>query len=480
MPRVSGVELQRPVFESLPQWHDTFGPEVAELCEIAGYPPDVEQAWLLDHVFGFDKAGRPTAFEVAVIAPRQNLKTAFLKMVSLGKLFVLGRTLVVWSAHEFATAAEAFRDLAALIEGCPDLDREVRHVHRGSGAESIELTGDRRLRFRARTKAGGRGLTGDDMVLDEAFALREDHMGALLPTLTAVQAPQIFYGSSAGQADSQVLRDLRDRGRAGGDPRLLYVEWSDPEPNGCGVEDCDHAVGSAGCALDDEARWLRVNTAVARGRIELDTLRAFRRSMPAREFAREFLGWWDEVAGTVSDLPVGVWLDSQTEDSPAGELSLALDVAPGHTWASVVVCGGGVLELVDRRRGSAWAPARLAELCRRHGIADVVIDPAGPVGSLIPDLDAAGVTLRMLTGRQSVQACGALVEAVNTKRIRHRPADAFVAAVAGAARRAVGDGYKWSRVGSEVDITPLVASTWAAWDWLDGQSLAYDVAASVF
>lgn len=472
-------ELQRPVFESLPGYHDTFGPEVVEVCQLAGYEPDPEQAWLLDHVFGFDRAGRPTAFEVGIIAPRQNLKTALLKMVALGKLFVLGRTLVVWSAHEFATAAEAFRDLAALIEGAPDLDREVRHVHRGSGAESIELTGDRRLRFRARTKAGGRGLTGDDMVLDEAFALRDDHMGALLPTLTAVQSPQIFYGSSAGQADSQVLRDLRDRGRAGADPRLLYVEWSDPDPGGCEHEECDHAVGSVGCALDDESRWLRVNTAVKRGRIELDTLRAFRRSMPAREFAREFLGWWDDVAEAVSDLPVPVWLESQTEAAPGGELVAALDVSPGHKWASIVVCGDGVLELVDRRRGSSWAPGRLVELCARHGIAEVVVDPAGPVGSLIPDLEAAGVSQRLLSSRQAVQACGALVEAVGSSRIRHRPADAFVAAVAGAARRPVGDGYKWSRVGSEVDISPLVAATWAAWAWLESRTVAYDIGASV-
>ncbi|MBK6347256.1 MAG: hypothetical protein IPF68_15240 [Bacteroidales bacterium] len=127
------------------------------------------------------------------------------------------------------------------------------------------------------------------------------------------------------------------------------------------------------------------------------------------------------------------------------------------------------MELVDRRRGSGWIPGRVAELCERHGIERVTLDPAGPAGALIPDLEAAAVRLDLLDGRSSVQACSALVESVRSGRVQVRAADAFTEAVAGAVPRKVGDGWKWSRVGSDVDISPLVAATWAAWAFVSGR-----------
>ena len=87
-------------------------------------------------------------------------------------MFLLDRRLIVWSAHEFSTAQEAFRDMLELVEGTPELDRKVKAVHRANGDEAIELLNGCRLKFKARTKAGGRGLTGDVVILDEAFALR--------------------------------------------------------------------------------------------------------------------------------------------------------------------------------------------------------------------------------------------------------------------------------------------------------------------
>ena len=49
-----------------------------------------------------------------------------------------------------------------------------------------------------------------------------------------------------------------------------------------------------------------------------------------------------------------------------------------------------------------------------------------------------------------------------------------MAAVGGASRRTVGDGWKWSRKDSTVDVSPLVAATYAHWMWL-GRAVAYDI-----
>ena len=51
---------------------------------------------------------------------------------------------------------------------------------------------------------------------------------------------------------------------------------------------------------------------------------------------------------------------------------------------------------------------------------------------------------------------------------------ALMAAVGGASRRTVGDGWKWSRKDSTVDVSPLVAATYAHWMWL-GRAVAYDI-----
>jgi len=229
-----------------------------------------------------------------VIACRQNLKTALFKMCALGWLFVTDQRLIVWSAHEFSTAQEAHRDLAELIEGSAPLRRRLKAVHHGAADKSIETTSGQRVVFKARTATGGRGLSGDKIVLDEAFALQPAHIGALFPTLSARPDPQLVYGSSAGQVQSGYLRGIRDRGRAGDDPRLCYLEWCDDLGGECEHPVCDHAVTRPGCRLDDERRWIRANPALGR-RISFDFVRAERRAMPPAEFARELLGWWDEA-----------------------------------------------------------------------------------------------------------------------------------------------------------------------------------------
>lgn len=451
-------------FATGPTVKATDGGVVGDLCRLVGFDPDPEQQLVLDALFAYRDDGSCAAFETAVIAPRQNLKTGLAKQAVLGWLFVTGERLVVWSAHEFRTAQEAFRDFTELIESSPDLEREVKAIYRGNGDEAIETVDGARLIFKARTKGGGRGLTGDKVVLDEAFALRPVHMGSLLPTLAARRDPQVLYASSAGMVDSEVLRSIRDRGRSGTDPRLAYFEWADLDTEGCATEGCDHHLGATGCALDDPARWAKANPALGR-RIDLDTLTAFRQAMPPEEFAREFLGWWDEPVAADDANTAAEWVGATTQDAPTGVLALAADVAPAHTFASVVVCGDGVLEVVERRRGASWLPERLAELVTKHDIAQVVIDPAGPIGSLIPELERAEIPLLMLGGRDAVNACTGVEVAIRDGEVRHRGEPELLNAVGGARRRKVGDGWKWTRVDSTIDISPLVAATYAWWGW---------------
>ena len=67
-----------PAFHTGPRFVWTLGDEVADLNTVAGFPPDPEQRPILDDIFGVDEAGR-SVFEVAVIAPRQNIQSKWVK-----------------------------------------------------------------------------------------------------------------------------------------------------------------------------------------------------------------------------------------------------------------------------------------------------------------------------------------------------------------------------------------------------------------
>lgn len=469
-----------PTWSSVPKWKYTLGPEVAEVNDAAGFTPDANQAAILDAAFGFDRHGLPVADEVAIIAPRQNIKTGVEKMIAIGWLHVLERKHSIWSAHEASTATEAFIDLKALHdEDGPGafLGRRVKRIYEGDGRQHILLKDGRRLVFRSRTRSGGRGLTGDDTMLDEAFALRAMHMGALLPTMLTRPEAQVVYGSSAGMHDSDILFSLRERGRSGS-PRLAYFEWGDEHPGeGCVVEDCDHALVREGCALDDRERWWATNPTLG-DRITEESIAKLRRSLPPEEFARECLGWWDEPSTGDPDLTVEAWSALAGEAAPVGSLILGIDAAPGHASASIVVTDGVDCELPERRPGVAWLAGRLVELRDGHSPSAIAFDPAGPIGSLVPDLEQAGLVLTPVEGKDSVRACGALVRLVNEAAIRHRGEPEFAAAVAGLRLRAVGDGKKFSRRDSTVDISPIVALAVAL--WVARRDADYDVLDSVY
>lgn len=472
--RRSSDALVEPAHFTFPEYTKTLGDEVVDLADMIGFPADPEQALVLDAMFGVDRFGERTAFEVAVIGARQNIKTGLFKIASLGEVFIVEVPLLVWSAHEFNTSQEAFRDLTELIESSPDLDREVKQIQRGNGDEAIELLNGSRIKFKARTKSGGRGLSGRRVVLDEAFALQPSHMGALLPVLSAQQEPQVWYGSSAGLADSEVLRGIRDRGRKGS-PSMVYVEWCAPK-GGCVTANCIHAVGTEGCALDDEANWQLANPQMGR-RIRVETIRNERLALPPEEFARERLGWWDEP-GALEHIfgSAEKWarcaIPPQDEPPTAG-IALGVAVSIDRAWSSISAAvplpGRDLVGLLDRRRGTDWLVGETKRLQDKLRC-PVGIDSRGPAADLIEPMRTAGVNLRTLTTADVLDASATFYDKVQTMGIAHMTHPDLEDAVRGAQRRPVSDRWAVGRRGSANDVSPLEGAIIA--DYLIG--FAYD------
>lgn len=428
-------------------------------------PIDPEQRLVLDAMGAEHADGTPAAFEFGLIACRQNLKTYCLRAGALADLFHFRKPLSLWTVHRGFALAEAFREFKTTIDSYDHLRRRVRKIVEENGEEAIETTSGARLLFKLRTPGSGRSLAGDTVTLDEGYALTPEMIGDLYPTLATRPAAQVRIGSSAGHASSLVLRGIRDRGRAGGDPALGYVEWADVERPSCATVGCEHEFGTPGCCLDDPERWRRANPAMDR-RIPRERIATFRRSMPAAEFAREEMGWWDDPVEDLDEPPITAESWSRLADSKsviASGIACAVDVSPDRSMSAVAFSGMRAdrlrhVELAAHGRGTSWAVDWLTARHRRWEM-PVRLNPSGPAGALIADLERAGVPPELVPDREYRQACGALLDAVEAGTFRHRGQPELDEAVAAGRKRSVGEAFAWNRKDITADITPLVAAT---------------------
>ncbi len=461
-----GVVLgsQHPRVCLVPEYVSSAGDEAVELAALAGLVLDPWEAFVLKESLGERKDGKWAAFEVGLVVPRQNGKGSILEARELAGLFLLGERLLVHSAHQFDTSLEHFRRLLSLVEETPEFSRRVRRVSRSHGEEGIELFGGQRIRFRTRTKGGGRGFTGDFLALDEAMILSEMSHGALLPTLSARPNPQVWYcGSAVDQQvhdDGWVLSRVRDRGLAG-DAGLAYFEWS------VGADSPD--VLEAAEARSDGA-WGTANPGlgirISREHIDLE-----QRSMDPRTFAVERLGVGDWPVAGVSGAVISLDAWRQLADDGSvivGDVCVAFDVTPERS--SSAICAAGLradglwhVEVIDRRRGTFWVVDRLVEVIERHQPSRVLCDGMSPAGSLIHELEQRDVEVTAVTAKEHGYACGMLYDAVAAGQVRHLPQPELDAAIQVATKRPLGDAWAWSRKNSSGDISPLVGCTLAFW-----------------
>lgn len=464
-PTVELLGAQSPNDLWVPPAVSSAGAEAVELARMAGLRLDPWQELVLEHSLGEDPAGRWAAPEVGLLVPRQNGKGSVLEARELAGLFLLGERLITHSAHQFDTSLEAFRRLLELIEANPDFSRRAKRPKWSHGEEGLELIGGQRIRFRTRTKGGGRGFSGDLLILDEAMILPESTLGALLPTISARPNPQVWYvGSAVDQLvheHGQVFARVRARGRAGGDPRLAYFGWEGAD---CSIEEAEHVA-------DDPETWAQANPGLGI-RISLEHIAGERRALGPRQFAAERLGigdWPDPDPGTDGHFDVQAWrARTDPQSKIVGPVAFAYDISPDRSSSAIAAAGRRAdgrlhLEVIDHRRGTGWVTDRLRSLVDAHETAGIACDASGPAGSLLTKLETLSVDVQAVNAREHAQACGNLHDAVTDDTVRHLGTPELESAVQGAGRRSLGDAWAWSRTSSTVDITPLVAVTLAAW-----------------
>lgn len=454
---VSLLGSQTPRLCSLPAGVVSHAPGEAAIRQAAaaGLVLDEWQQLVLREALGVRADGKWAAFSTCLIVPRQNGKGSILEALALAALFQFDVEYTVWTAHQMKTAKQGFQRLWSLIRQTPDLMRQVERARFGNDDRGIDLKDGRQIRFLARGAGSGVGFTADLVILDEAYKLDSDVMSDLLPTMSAVPNPQIWYTSSACHASSEQLHAVRSRGLAGNDPRLAFFEWSvDPE----------------NVDPRSEEAWALANPAYPH-RIDREAIESewneFNADVDVSKFARERLGIPDDLIGESSVVSLESWDALEDPGSESrGRTCLALDVSPDRKWASVCEAGrreDGLVhvETVDRRPGTGWVVDALPGLLAVAGCEAVRVEKGGPAGSLIGLLTEAGVEVIEVSVSDHARATGQFIDAVNAGTLRHLGQQSLRSAIAGAQLRASGDAELWGRRTSSADVTPLVAASLA-------------------
>ena len=466
------------------------------------------QKWLLIHALELREDGTLRFRYVLVLVARQNGKSTISYVLALWWIFVCGVRLVLGTAQDLDTAEEVWETAVELAEENEELADLVRKVVRVNGKKSLILTGGERYRVKAASRRGGRGLSGDRILLDE---LREhqtwDAWAAITKTTRARAGAQIWGFSNAGDASSVVLRHLRTLAhRALGDPDGIC---GDDDPTGptqydvdtlddedladVGVEemtadaaDIFLAEWSANPTKDkwDRQGWAQANPALGI-LISERTMASECATDPEWTFRIEALcqwadgtahgpfppGSWEQGTNPVLELPDGSQRVAEA-DRIVGRVVACIDQSHdrSQTWIDFAghrADGVAQVEVVAGRHGNDWVAGWLMDDKRRERIRAVTGQTKGaPVSSLMQRLkEDPAFTIDVVdwTGGDLLSAHGDAFDAVRDAKVRHNPQPVLDAAAASASTKALGDGAVIDRKRSPTDAAPLVAFEGALW-----------------
>lgn len=448
-----------------------------------GIEPLPWQRWLLIHALELKPGGDFRFRTVLILVARQNGKTAYLEIKNLWKMFVRQVPLIISTAQDLDVAEESWDKAVEIVESIPELDAEKKHVDKTNGKKTLRLTNGSRWKPKAAGRRPGRGLSGDDVNLDE---LRE-HLNwqawaAVTKTTMARSNAQIWGFSNAGDDKSIVLNDLQAQGRAAvahpdrADPSLGYFEWSAPDDVKCTCRTRPHLDS---CRLQDRTAWAQANPSYGYT-ITDQALSSALSTDPEAVFRTECLC---QRVQSMAEWGIFTKTDWTLAQDPAsaftGRPAFAIEVS--QDLATVTIGAAGIREDGKRHlevvaRFPADTGRVVGWLKKRREMWDptaVVIDPAGPANYLIGEIEKHYGEVTKPIGRDVSAACGSIYVGISgpdeaARDVKVRPHPALDAAAQAAVWRQRGDAKVFDRRTEDgtddgPDPAPLVAVALAAW-----------------
>jgi len=433
------------------------------------------QRWLLIHALETLDDGTFRFRTVLLLVARQNGKSTLMQVLSLWRMYIDGAPLVIGTAQNLDIAEEVWRGAVDMAEEIPELAAELDQVFKQPGKQYFRLTSGSRYKVQAATRRGGRGLSGDLVILDE---LREhqnwEAWSAVANTTMARAKAQVWAASNAGDKTSVVLSYLRSQ---------AHFELGDPDglnPGEVDTSTFESSLGifewsaAPGCDLRDREGWAQANPSLGWTALDERALQAAA-AAPESQFRTENLCQWVDTMREGA-FPPGVWESNVADPGTTitGTPVVAVDMRTGMQQSAAIVAAGsaGAHDLISVARYELGADKQWAEsyiidelkaILAARNLDSVVVDKYGENATLLPLLEDAGIRVVQMDTMDMRNGAVGIRDALINGRLKHLDEEPLNIAVLGAGKRISGEQFLWSQSRSTTDITPLRAATAAWW-----------------
>lgn len=356
-----------------------------------------------------------------------------------------------------------------------------------TAAESIRFTTGAKWEVEALKEESGHGPPLTKGLIDEAFAHQDGRVEqAMRPAMQTIPHAQLLILSAAGNARSTYLASKREQEETRF--KSLVEAYGPDGPTRSRTCFVQYAL-PADMDPDDPASWWYCHPGLGWLTTE-ETLAADREAAESDpwEFWRPYVGWWRPTGAddwVIPQASVKACIEDD-EEAPdwTGTPIWSIDVSPDRGVTTIALAGTTPgarcwVEIAAQDSGTEWAVGALVRLRAQLGGNVVVIDGAGPAGSLEKDLDQEGFEVRRMAYRDKVDGCSGLYDDFAQGRLRFGGDAELIAAIRAAEKQKAIDAWIWTRGKSRGDITALYAVTLARQELVMNAPPDYDIEDSV-
>jgi phage terminase large subunit-like protein len=433
------------------------GGELIAFAELCGLDLMPWQRFVIEHAHKVKEDQRWASSEICIVAARQQGKSTLLLVRALAGLFLWDEPLQISSAHRLSTALELFRQIVKIIETNDFLKKQVQVIRWAHGSEEIVTITGNRYMVRASNNAA-RGISRPEVVyMDELSEMKDlDGFASLRYTMMASRNPQVWTFATAGDQESVVLNQLRERGMAaavGGTDTITYLEWS-------GYTD----------DINDERNWVAANPALGHT-VHEDNIRAILND-PPHIVQQEVLCRWIHQKDAV--IPAISWKECEDESVELDvekQTWFGLDLSPDRRAGALVAAqkldnDRFVVKLLRTWENSVSLndlemANQIADHFRKYPVEVIAYSKrtaTAVAGRLVP----AGIPIMDFDGHNYATACDQLLSAITSNRLRHNGNEELTKQMLSAVRLPHGDGgWVIGRRASQTTVCASVASALA-------------------
>lgn len=399
--------------------------------------------------------------------PRQVGKTFLVGAIVFALCLLRPKLTVIWTAHRVRTSEETFKKMQAFAAKSK-IRPHIAQIFKGSGEEEIRFLNGSRILFGARESGFGRGFDEVDVLIyDEGQILTDAALDAQIPALNQCRqdtgALLLFMGTPPKPTDpGEVFTRMRTEALSGEDEDTGWVELG-AEPG--------YSPTPLPARLTPED-WRQV--AIANPSYPDDTppesILRMRKKLGHDSFIREGFGiWTDKQAESIIDLRIWGALAQDVGEQPE-QVSYSLEVPNGResavigcAWTHDTVPHVEIAKVAD---GTSWVIDWLKKPRTDSDAAatSVVVDVDSEAGSLIPDLERAGIQVVPVRSKERAQACAGLFDLAIAGDLTHNGDPDLTESLAAASWKVSEGGARcFSRKAGGAPIARIYAATFALW-----------------